>query len=612
MSLAIAHMSIPLELKQLFHRNILALHSTQPDVAAYLEICQIPENVDFAIGRDGHPTFRRSDDPGETPWFGGSSMPSISAPEVFAVIPAAGGNVILPAIMTGQEALVLLDRLPRHCAVFVVEHDSANLVLALHLRDFEKAIHTGRLVLFPFAIFENALHALFERCPGYLLPTRMVTSPLLRQDTVSLVQKMVGEIAEPIFAGQRKCIADAQAEWSVAVYQTSHRPTVALVDANFGTPSADRLRDLSTVLTDLGTPFAAYSTSDPRGVHVAMRMKNLAALRPTDAIFINGAPGELNEFLPKPLSTISWYFPGASPTGAASQSSAHAQHVVASSTAQRECLKASGTPADRITVCAVGIGPADPADHTRLAIDTNFTLPACVLVAPEIDDSTQSLNVTLPSHIRLWNRLRDMVADQPADVDSVRAAALVRLAQRDIGMSGDDANIIEYFSRIFLERIAPAEQSRIAVNCLRSCEPATVTFTSGQFIPIVRQTRAKSVHACERSEALTDRPLIVFPCPFAARTECMLEALAAECAVVVFGTTESWLREHPDLVELSAAFTFYGQSAKLSSAVRMAQGSSSITRAEFAHRVRTAHTLAHRLQAILSKLPRLEHSPIPA
>lgn len=612
MSLVTAPMSIPLELKQRFERNLLALRTAQPDVASYLDTCQIPENVDFAFGRDGHPTFRRSNDAGKMTWFGGSSMPSISAPEILAEIPAAGGNVILPAIMTGLEALVLLDRLPQNCAVFVVEQDSANLILALHLRDFETAFHSGRLVLIPLAIFENALTALYERTPGYLLPTRMVTSLLLRQDTVSLVQKMVGEIAESIFAAQRRCIADARADWSVTAHQTSHRPTVALLDANVAATSADHLRDLSTVLTELGMPFAAFSNSDPKNVHVAIRMKNLAALRPNVVLFINGAPGELNEFLPKALPTISWYFPDASLTGGPSHSSALAHHVVASSTAQRECLRASGMPADRITVCAVGIGPAEGADHEQLAIDANSTPPPYLVVAPDIDDRTQSLNVTLPSHIRLWNRLRELVGDEPADTDSARAASLVRQAQRDVGMSGDDANIIEFFSRVFRERIAPAEQSQIAVNFLRSFEPATATFTSRQFIPIVRQLRAISAHAHERSEAITDRPLIVFPCQFAARTECMLEAVAAECAVVAFGAADLWLQEHPDLADLSPAITFYHRPAKLSSAVRMAQRSSSITRADIAHRVRSAHTLAHRLQTILSRLPRLEHSPIPA
>ena len=129
-----------------YHRNQAALRAFQPSVAAILDEVAIPEEVKPATGRDGSDTFLIPDETGRHVWFGGSSMPGISAAEIFAGFRGDGSNASLPGVLTGVEPLVVAGQMAAHTALFVVEQDPLQLKLAMHLRDYSDLFAGGRLV----------------------------------------------------------------------------------------------------------------------------------------------------------------------------------------------------------------------------------------------------------------------------------------------------------------------------------------------------------------------------------------------------------------------------------------------------------------------------------
>ena len=114
-----------------FYRdNLAALASFQPRVAEIVDAARIPPGVTPARGRDGSSTLLVPAEEGGSIWFGGSSMPSVSAVEMFAGFVSDGRNVSLPGVLTGVEPLVVINKLPLHTALFVVEEHAWHVRLA--------------------------------------------------------------------------------------------------------------------------------------------------------------------------------------------------------------------------------------------------------------------------------------------------------------------------------------------------------------------------------------------------------------------------------------------------------------------------------------------------
>ncbi len=129
-----------------YHRNLAALTDAQASLAAAIDAIPIPDGVTPVRGRDDSDTFFLPTGDGRGAWFGGSSMPTISAFEAWSGLRGDGRNLILPGVLTGLEPLLILERIPKHSALFVCEPDGLLLKLALILRDYTRFIESGQLV----------------------------------------------------------------------------------------------------------------------------------------------------------------------------------------------------------------------------------------------------------------------------------------------------------------------------------------------------------------------------------------------------------------------------------------------------------------------------------
>lgn len=609
------------ELVQQYQRNLTELERHQPEVAALLHQTVLPENITLATGRDGCPTFRISQPDSRKAWFGGSSMPSISAPGLLAEIPKDGGSVILPAIMTGREALVLLDRLPRHAAVFVVEHQPANLLLALHLYDYVDALQSGRLVLISVDLLAETMRAFWTRYPGYEMPTRMVTSPLIPQVCVSQVQQLISEVAVSVFHIQGETIRGAQQQLNTRRrHALPDRPRVAMIDAGRADGPSDRTAGLAAALCQLDWPHVVCTADLPRQCHVAGALDQVAAFQPEVALLLNGFGARWVEHLPRDLPVISWFLPEASVEQATPVKPLDAHLIFASSGAQRDALAERGVPRDRVALCMDGIMSGVTTDPDLVGAGNDGGPESSVIVAPTIDDRPQTLNVTLPSHVRLWQRLREL-ARAGSETGPRDTAEWVRQAMGDVGMTADDDAAIRFFAQAFEERIGPAHQIQSALTELQRGDPSAVVRSPEAFrrwaqnsFRAAPQCRVGTAHQpILRAAPVKERQmhsLAVFPCDFNERFACILGALANGIVVVVREVRNKWERDYPGTADLLPAIFFFQSRVELMAAMQSAAQVSSEQREKIAHDVHANHTMTNRLEYMVTLLrSSLEPSP---
>lgn len=606
MPVAAPPITIPVELRSRFQRNLAALSLHQPEVAARLAVTPLPENIVPTVGRDGQMTFRVSSAGGQWAWFGGSSMPSISAAEILAEISGDGGNVILPAVMTGHEPLALLHRAPRTAAVFVVEPQAVNLVMAMHLCDYALAIESGRLIFFPLSTLHADLTALFRRYPGYVMPIRMITSPLLKHGQTEVIQRQIGEAAQTVYSIQNDLMAEAQSRLAACKPGAlSPQPRIAVLDAGSGQSSAENMQSIASALGELHWPSVVVIRNHPRRMHTAATLREVAALKPEVFFCINGIGARMTDSVWAEAPTISWFLPEAALVGEVPGKEADRSMIFASSSRQRDMLVDRGFPPEGLAVCPIGLDVAADAITPDESRDRQDPLASCLVIAPAMDDQPQALNVTLHSHVRLWNRLKEMAGFEAAENDRRETDSSVRQAMHDIGMTGADPNVVDFFARVFVERLLPAAHLRMAQAELGRFAPATRAWSPEAFREWALARRGRSTsELTARAAPDSTVSLAIIPCDFAQKALCVLEALAVGMAVILHVTTNDAVSESLDFPDLSPLIFGYRSQSDLADAIGRAAAVCVATRTEIARRTRTAHTMTKRLEFMIMTLRR--------
>ncbi|MDO8630606.1 MAG: hypothetical protein Q7R41_08930, partial [Phycisphaerales bacterium] len=254
-----------------YRRNLAALRVRQADVAGSVDAATVPDGVARAVGRDGSPTLLVPNPEPLKPipsspvhhsqgvaqhvprhprgvtlqWFGGSSMPRVSAEEMFCNVRADGGSVTLPGILTGVEALVIAGRLARQGAVFVVEELPMNLKLAMHVHDYAELFGDGRLVFVLADDLGARLRTFFSEHAGYELPGNMFRVPQRSAGQIAELQRRIEHAGGEVIRVQTEIVAarlHRLSGRSLEPLSDAPRAAILSVDArSAATAAADRV-----------------------------------------------------------------------------------------------------------------------------------------------------------------------------------------------------------------------------------------------------------------------------------------------------------------------------------------------------------------------------------
>lgn len=440
-----------------YSRNIAALLRSQPLVAKLIDDHPFPKDARPTVGRDGTHTFLIAA-AGERPrWFGGSSMPTISAAEGLSGFSSQGTNAILPGILTGYEPIVLAESLPKHAAVFVVEDNPGNVKLAMHLHSYVDLIKQGRLIMFVGDRLVEMARAFFESHPGYEFPTTLVKTPHLSPTDLTHLHQRIETACTTV--NQLLTQRVESATRLIAVRQRKALPDAPRIAALGIDPCDSAIHFASRVrsaLERIGWPHAICVPDSPQRCHVVARLETVRDIDADVVVMLSGFPGTLRPLLPDGLPVISWFGPDATIPSTWSENTGPCDQAIVCTTTRKTQLKQLGFPSDRIHLGAIAVGQAsDATNDQRNHVATAKPVDVAV-IARVPDDRPQSSGVTLHSHLQLWGNLQTTITKAPERYNDDKAESSFDRAEQESGTRLTDSKLRESLIVLLKAQIAPA------------------------------------------------------------------------------------------------------------------------------------------------------------
>ena len=448
-----------------YAENFAALTVHQPAFAGLLRSAAPPVNAVLTCGRDGEPTYAWTDPAGRRVWLGRATTPGLRGPALVEAFQPGEGNVLLLGLGHGIEARLLIDRLARHQAIFVVEPDTGQAALALRLHDFSAAVAEGRLVFCggpdPWSELENHL----VRHPGYLVPERVLCMPWFDPATVADISGRLNALSAAV-ARRRN---DATVSIPASSTGSINSVRLALV-TNLNDPAALRLAEnLAAATAELGWSCVRCVPDSPRWMHPAAITAGLSKFAPDLTLVLGASPATLAFALPTGRTAIvclhglgltrEWI--DAVPRGA---------QVIGRSPEQRGQLAAAGIEASRLV-----FWPPAARSPRGAAANRAAPLPAASILVfcDAIDASPEAAGLNLDSHRRLWAAAERLLRDRADAYHDDDARRICDAAARSLGMDLKSPEVIEGLTLRIRALLGPAV---VRMACLKALLKADVDF----------------------------------------------------------------------------------------------------------------------------------------
>ncbi len=591
----------------MLERNLAVLAPFQPDLARDLSDLVIPDRVRETIGRDGSRTFRVHQEGAGAIWFGQSSMPTISAAALFAGFQSDAQSVCLPGVLTGLEPIVVAAKIPDYCAVFVVERDPLHIKLALCLHDYESLIRQGRVVFLVADRLKDALVGFFERHPGYRLPTRLLPVPQCRAAELADLQHRLEHAAESIMAVQFQAVALCRSRLARRTYGTLPAlPHLAIVSHDARSETIVEAKRLEQAADRLGWMVRRCVLDSPKTCHVAGRLNAVEDVSADLVLFVNGVDGQVASQLPRGLPTASWLL-GLLPGGSVTEGVGSDHLYFVPSRSVRDALVAQNVNEARIELCGPGAGlsvqgPAAQEDQTP-------DPPSCdvALLMDVPDDRPESCGITLTSHVKLWQEIRNHLSTCVDQYEPNKAASVLEKAERVSGVTLQDTAGRQRFIDFIRLIIAPACRGRTVAKTLT--DHGFRLGVWGQHWSTSRLPAEALRGPIPADETLIhvykNAKIVVLPAANALVVRAALDILAARTDVLCLGGEGEFVQEFPTLKGIASCMRFYRNSRELVEIVAALMSSSKSPRRDRQDgraAVLAEHTLDKRLLALAERV----------
>lgn len=585
--------------------NLDALAIRQPDAAGDVAGAFADNFATPAIGRDGSATYRLRRADGSGHWFGGSSMPTISAAATAERVVVDGRNLSLAGIGTGLEAVQIVRRLPPFAGLFVIEPDPRLVHLALRLYDYRPFLNSGRMA---FILGDNvpaAFDAFFDCHPTYEFPTSLLPTPQPESDAPARFAALQREVerAAAVVTRRQAALVEAAARRLAgrATVAASDRPRrFAVLSTDPRAAALDHAHRITRAFEAAELPHAVCVPDRPERCHILARLDAVERVQADAVILINTAAGPLASLLPSRVRIASWYLPEAVIPGGVANELGPSQRVFAAGAATRAALTAAGVEASRIESLDVG------ADVIIGDCPTTDRLVACgiAIMADLPSADAAAWGITLPSHAMLWKAMLRVVAEDADGYAPEAAEGLLRRAEAACGVSIADAAMRSRFVTLLREVIAPIQCARAAASALGGSGPGLTIWGAGWEAMASSQDvrRGPVPRDGGYPRILKGSRVVVLPSGHEAGLRLALDALAAGCAVCVRMSAVEIAMSAPSLAPLVPHLHPYRTRAELVSLVHRLSADSGEVDHAVAKLVRDEHSVAARLDSLVARL----------
>ncbi|MHC4090123.1 MAG: glycosyltransferase family protein [Planctomycetota bacterium] len=448
-----------------YHTNLTALAEQQPLLAQRVETMQIPATVVRATGRDGSETFRTRREDGSWQWLGRSSMPTMSAPAFVEGLQTQGRNLIIPTIATGREALLAEQRMPRHCAVFVYEQDVVALKLVLHLHDFSSLIQHRRLVLLSGDDAGAALLEFFSESAGYEFPHHLLPLAVLgsaQQDRIRLDIESAGP--RVVRAQWEEVGRMAQRMRGRGGFALTENPRVAILSRDPRPETIALTNRLGFTARQVGWAAEASVPDRPDRCHTVARLEVICRHKPDLIVLLNCLKGPLAEYLTDGQPVCSWLTTLDSVDAVAGEGLAGNRTIFATRPEILDRLRAAGASPDAVHLLEVAADAALFAPTGQSPAGQPDAACEVAVLADAIDLRPQTANITLASHVRLWNELCNAVGRSIGTWREEGVPRVLERAERVTGTKLTDPHLRDRFADLIRSRLVPTMLARSAIE----------------------------------------------------------------------------------------------------------------------------------------------------
>lgn len=468
--------------------NLAAVQGQDSALADELAHVALPDHWRPALALDDFVTYR-IEPPGAPPaWLGGTAAPLTRARSLIAKLDPSGKNPALPTCGSGAEILVLLERLPAHRAVFIMESDTHALAAVLRVQNLAEALAGYRCMLVPPGREYAFLTQLLERHPGLLSPGEILLPFLVPAARVAALRALGEDVLRTITqqrAGRLRELAAAPRPPTRALPDS---PRVAVISLTTHAPTQNIAEHMTHAARQLGWPVLLSAVTDPLHAHALAHCEALAAFKPDLTVCVNHPRSQL----PSAATGVTYVWQLDVPARPDEVPADDTQYLAASPTIAR-ALADAGVAPERIHPWFWACSP--PTE------DVSSDAPdEAVVIAADLPDATPaSCGIEQHAHLKLWEHLGQQVARRWQEARVLNAQALLATAERDCHYPIADDKLRAAFVRLIAQVLVPAT---IAVQTATAVARDATVYTwghgwqrlsGGQFRSLATHLRAEPV-----------------------------------------------------------------------------------------------------------------------
>lgn len=452
-----------------YQHNLTTLAARQPKLTHQIDAALMPDGAQRATGRDGAPTATYIEGARRV-WLGATSTPRMTAEAQLGASTIRPGNVCVPGMLSGMEALLVLERIAPRFAVFVIERRLELIKLAFHVHDYAPALDAGRLVLLRADALVGDFCQLLARFPGYEYPQHIWTALQKPGTEIESLQHTLEQSAGDIERYHAEIIAGlADSVASVLASKPPPPGRIAILAMDDSAMSHDLAVGLVQAATGDDLKASVLVPDRPHRCHMAAALQFIRDEVPEFILALGGETARLRAVLPESLPVVTWYLPTVA-TQSLCPALGPVDRVLAGSPGVLNRLLGKGIPADRIKLCPPGARmpvrghvPTKRPTGDRLRVALFADLP---------DDRANACGISLGSHAQLWEALRSsarLAAEQERTVD---LRQLLARAQTQLGIRLSDDGVVDGLRACAGEHIVPVAMCATVVDALlaSACE----------------------------------------------------------------------------------------------------------------------------------------------
>jgi hypothetical protein len=278
-------------------------------------------------------------------------------------------------------------------------------------------------------------------------------------------------------------------------------------------------------------------------------------------LLVNSPPGVLASLLPPSIRMASWYLSAASLPENLAPAFSERCPVWAASATIRQALELRQASPEYINMLPPGADttlfrPVDVAAEEAASVGCEVAVLADL--PPTLP---QAVNISLPSHVELWQALRAALTRRidGAGYTSDQAERVLSEAERASGTALKDPAIREHFIQLFRWHLLPATLARSAAEALlEEGHRIGVWGTNWETLPSDLDVRRGPIPQGEALNRLFNAvDTVLLPVPSIESTQMALNALAAGANVICRSPERVFEEEYPGLGDLSSCLNLY-------------------------------------------------------